>query len=90
MDSLPYFPYGHGNEFPAFLTHKSGIDKMIFDMMRPLFHKGFRPEALSGLLLEMRSKQYNRQWLRHERCIAARCLPGNTTKSDLFSDFTEV
>ena len=35
-------------------------------------------------------KQYTRHWLRHERGITARRLPGNTTKSDLFSDFSDV
>ena len=54
--SLLYLPRGLGEEFPAFLTHKSGVDKKIVDMMRPLFDKGFRPEALSNLCLRCTRK----------------------------------
>ena len=89
--SLPYLPRGLGEEFPAFLTHTSGVDKKIVDMMRPLFDKGFRPEALSNLLLEMHAKEYTRQWLRHERDIAARRKSSNrNTKPEFSSNFADV
>lgn len=56
--SLPLFPYGHGSEFPAFLTWRAGLDKTLVDMMHPLFNKGFRPEAMSARLVELHSKEY--------------------------------
>ena len=37
--SLSYLPYGYGDIFPAFLTHRSGVDKHIVDLMRS-FDKG--------------------------------------------------
>lgn len=56
--SLPLFPYGRGSEFPAFFTLRAGLDKALVDMMRPLFDKGFRPDAMSAMLLELHSKEY--------------------------------
>ena len=38
--SLSYLPYGYGDIFPAFLTHRSGVDKHIVDLMRSSFDKG--------------------------------------------------
>ena len=38
--SLSYLPYGYGDIFPAFLTHRSGVDKHIVDLMRSPFVKG--------------------------------------------------
>jgi len=29
-------PYGYGNQFPAFLTHRGGVSTIIVDAMRPL------------------------------------------------------
>ena len=36
------FPFGYGDEFPAFLTHRGGVDYRLVDLMRPLFNKGVR------------------------------------------------
>lgn len=38
--SLPNLPYGYGNEFPAFLTNRAGLDFQVIDMMRSFFDKG--------------------------------------------------
>jgi hypothetical protein len=40
--SLAHLPFGYGSEFPAFLTHRSGIDFMCIDLMRSLGDKGVR------------------------------------------------
>jgi hypothetical protein len=40
--SLPHLPFGYGSEFPAFLTHRSGVDMKVVDLMRSLFDKGVR------------------------------------------------
>ena len=49
--SVTFLPYGLGSFFPAIITHRAGLDMEIVDMMRPLFDKGVRPEAMSSLLL---------------------------------------
>ena len=38
--SFSYLPYGYGDISPAFLTHRSGVDKHIVDLMRSSFDKG--------------------------------------------------
>jgi hypothetical protein len=46
-ESLPLTAFGAGDQFPAFLTWRAGLDKSLIDMMRPAFDKGMRPEAFS-------------------------------------------
>lgn len=68
--SLPLFKYNRGEtEFPAYFTWRAGLDKTIINMMRPLFDGGFRPERLSDLLLELHSKEYTMQCIKHENMI---------------------
>ena len=74
---LPLYPHGHGEQFPAFLTHRSGVDKLLIDMMRPLYDKGIRPHNMSALLLELHSKKYHRDYLRRERLLAVNVAPGS-------------
>lgn len=64
--SLPLLPGSLSEEFPAFLTRKSGIDKTVLDLMFPLINKGMRPQAISNLLLELHSKEYTRCHIRYE------------------------
>jgi hypothetical protein len=64
--SLPLYPRSLSEEFPAFLTHKAGLDKKVIDLMRPLIDKGVRPEEISDLLLEMHSKEHSRCNIRYE------------------------
>ena len=40
--STPLLPHGHGLTFPAFLSHRGGVDKTIVNMMRPCFDGGLR------------------------------------------------
>lgn len=47
--SLPLLPRSLSEEFPAFLTHKSGVDKTVIDLMRPLIDSGVRPERISDI-----------------------------------------
>ena len=70
--SLPLFPCGIGNKFPAVLTWKAGLDKKVVDMMRPLYDGGYRPERLSALLLEMHSRQFFQLCIEHEHELACR------------------
>jgi hypothetical protein len=53
-----------GDQSPAFLTHKGAIDMVIIDLMRPLFSVGVRPKQVSGILLELASKQFFRDYLK--------------------------
>ena len=55
---MPLFPDGRGDEFPAFLTWKAGVDKELIDLMRPLFDSGIWPQKTSELLLELHSKRH--------------------------------
>ena len=65
--SLPLLADGRGDLFPAFSTRKAGVDKLLIDMMRPLFDSGIRPEKFSDILLELHSKKHTRMHLQHER-----------------------
>ena len=49
--SLALYPFGYGDKFPAFLTWRSGVDKVVIDLMRSLFDKGLRPKAFASMLL---------------------------------------
>ena len=87
-------PYGHGDLFPAFFTHRSGVDKDIIDLMRPLFNKGVRPEAFSTILLELQSKEYTMSHLARENRIkrdlsAARRLGQPYNVPGRFSEFAD-
>ena len=67
---LPLFKYNRGEtEFPAYFTWRAGLDKTIINMIRPLFDGGFRPERLSDMLLELHSKEYTMQCIKHENMI---------------------
>ena len=58
--SAGLLPHGCGDKFPAFLTWRGAVDLDVIDLMRPLFDKGLRPEALSDVLLEMHSETHAR------------------------------
>lgn len=64
--TLELYPHGIGLKFPAFLTHKSGVDRLLLDTMRPLFDKGLRPGALADTILELHAKRYHQECLMHE------------------------
>lgn len=59
-------PFGYGEEFPAFLTHRGGIDTEVIDLMRPLYDKGLRPEALSATILELHTKAHTKAYIKSE------------------------
>jgi hypothetical protein len=64
--SLPLLPRSLSLEFPAFLTRKAGLDKVVVDLMFPLINKGVRLEAISDMLLELHSKKYTKSHIRYE------------------------
>ena len=63
---LLLLPHGRGEKFPAFLTHRAGMDKTVVNMLRPLLNAGMRPDRISKLLLELHSKEFTDQCLSHE------------------------
>jgi len=50
---------GHQRAFPAILTHKSGISKNLFDMMRPLFQHGVGPHRLSKVIRIVHAQRFD-------------------------------
>ena len=58
--SVALMPNGLGLEFPAFLTHRAGLDSDIIDMLRPMMNKSYRSEGISDLLLELHAKTHHR------------------------------
>jgi hypothetical protein len=85
-DVLPIYPDGKGDEFPAFLTWRSGVDMVLIDLMRPLSDKGLRPEVMADTLLELHSKKYHSQYLKQERTLLA---TGDLCESGMFSEFSD-
>ena len=45
-------------EFPAVLSHKSGLDRLLYRLLRPLFDASVQAEGVSNLLLELHSLKY--------------------------------
>ena len=89
--SLQMMSHGRGNKFPAELSYRSGVDKVVVDMMRPLFDKGVRPEALSNILLELHSKKYADDYIAREQRLQQSRLNGNVISAEvgLYSDFSD-
>ncbi|KAL1495589.1 hypothetical protein AB1Y20_016950 [Prymnesium parvum] len=44
-----------------------GLDRLLLDLMRPLFNSGVRPETFARLLVELHSKTFFKAWLRDEQ-----------------------
>jgi hypothetical protein len=63
---IPLYPYGIGMDFPAILTWRAGVDKLVVAMMRPLFNKGVKPAQFANMLLELHTAEYDRLRLLHE------------------------
>lgn len=87
--SLPLLSYGHGEEFPAFITWRGGVDKQIIDLMRPLMNKGVRPETISAILLELHTKKYTKCYLKREQELDRTRLLHPETQAEMFSTFSD-
>jgi len=96
--SVAKLPYGLGDSFPAFLTHRGAVDMGIIDLERPLFNTGVRPHTMSGTLLELHSKHYYKASVEREQLIAmvrehAQDLPVSVranVPSGMFSEFADA
>jgi hypothetical protein len=91
MTSLAHMPHGFGTKFPAFLSWRSGLDKTVLDLMRPLVDAGVRPETYSNILLELHSKEYTRIYIHREQEITRMKRVDCTVaqKRGLFSSFAD-
>jgi hypothetical protein len=69
--SLKLLPNGYQYCFPAIVSKKSAIDKVILDMMRPLFDKGIRLSTLQSLLMELHTKKYTKQNIQYNYKVKA-------------------
>lgn len=65
-------PFGLGEYFPAFFTHRAAVDMSVIDMMQALFDKGVRPESYAETMLELHSKKHTDDYLRREFAIEQR------------------
>ena len=89
-DVLTRLPDGTGDEFPAVLTYRSGLDKMLFNLMRPCFDKGLRPHALSDTLVELHSKNYTDDYIKSERLLSKKlALNVDLSSVVMFSRFSD-
>lgn len=91
-DSVPLLSFGRGDEFPAILTYKQGLDKDVIDWMVPLFMQNVRPEAFSRLLREQYTKNHTKLWRKRENVIKQKRVGGGFVQrrkceEEMFSTF---
>ena len=86
---LAKLAFGYGDEFPAFLTWRAGVDKKVLDLMRPAFDKGMRPDGLSSLLLELHTKKYTRSYVSREYDLRRKRQLQPNLRADMFSQFSD-
>lgn len=94
-DSLPLTANGRGDEFPALLSWRAGLDKKLIDMMRSFYNIGTRPETFATTVLEWHSQEYFKSWLRYKRDhkfyldIERRKGATNPERWPMFSEFDD-
>ena len=64
--SIVLLPRQLNLSFPAILTQKLAIDKSIFDIMRPLFDGGVKPNRFQKMIHELYHKEHMDLSLLHE------------------------
>lgn len=89
-DVLPRIPDGIGEQFPAVLTYRSGLDKKVIRLLRPLLDHGMRPEAISNLLLELHSLKYTDEYQRREQQLRRKKSLLPHVEAKMFSSFDEM
>jgi hypothetical protein len=80
-DARKYLAYNRGEEFPAFLTYRGGVDKAVVDLLRPMFDKGVSEQVITindnddNVLISCRSMP---RWL---SLFYSRCGPLRSRRS---------
>ena len=91
--SRQQLPHGLGDLFPAFVTWRGGVDKVIVDMMRPLIDSGTGFDSIHNLMLELHAKRYHETLLRREnewaRLTALGAVDYFGNSLSLFSHFSD-
>ena len=66
--TLAMLEYNQGYQFPALLSERGGIDKLLMDynIMRPLVDSGTAPEAYGDAVMEVHMKRWKGRMLIHE------------------------
>ena len=64
--SVALLPYNLGLYFPAFLTHKGGVDKKVAKNMRSLFPEGIRAGQYATLLREHHALRHTEDLIKYE------------------------
>lgn len=62
---LRQLPYHLQAEFPAILTHSSGISRRLADLMRPLIQNSVGPKRITKILRELHMLRHNRLELQY-------------------------
>jgi hypothetical protein len=84
---LESLPDGQNMHFPAFLTHRGGVDMSIIDLMRPLYCCGIRSKQFSDCLNELAHKSHSRKWLQREYRIKKEKRMDATKAYSMFPKF---
>ena len=66
LKSLKALPNNLYLNFPAILTQRIGIDKVLVDLMRSLFDGGIKPHRFRQMINELHHKEHIRLAITHE------------------------
>ncbi|KAJ7829618.1 hypothetical protein B0H13DRAFT_2679789 [Mycena leptocephala] len=86
---LEQFPPLLRNQFPAFLTHRSGIDKRLMTLIRSTIAQGLTPNTWERVLRELHIRNHDlshRDYLNALKAHAPQTLPSQLTPFSSFSD----
>ena len=56
-------------QFPAILTHKSGMDIKLIDFMKSCFMEGMGPQSFKNTLLEKHALKHGNYQVQYYQCI---------------------
>jgi hypothetical protein len=65
-ESMKRFKHHIRESYPAVLTHRNAVDKVLADMLRPVTDKGLSFNALQEMLVELHSLRYTRDYMMHQ------------------------
>ena len=91
--SLPHMAYGRGERFPAFVSHRSGVDKGLLNLLRAVMNRGVRPETFSDIIRELHAINYFGHMIDREYRLASgeakKQDESSVRKGSLFSNFSD-
>ena len=89
-ETLSLLPHGCSLQFPAFLIWKSGLDKMVLDLIQPLVDCGTRINVFHKLLKELHEEEYYYNLIKREHGILQRksCLTKKKIDREYILEFS--